>query len=511
MVQLLVLLSLISCDPSKKLKKSLPQSKISFTFLQINDVYEIAPLEGGRVGGMARVAQLKKDLLAENENLLFVHAGDFLNPSLIGTMKHEGSRIKGKQMVEVMNEAGVDLVAFGNHEFDLDEEDLQKRINESTFQWLGGNVLQNVDGKQQPFGRETAGGKETFSKTYVWQVPTDDGGMIKVGIFGSTLPSNKQPYVFYKDWMSEVKKDYAMLKANCDIVIGLTHHEVEDDIKIAEALPSLPLIMGGHDHDNMFEQVGTVKIAKADANAKTAYVHRLTYEPATKKTVVRSELIQINDEMKSEPEVAVTVNRWNQIADESFRKDGFDPNEVVAVLKVPLDGRESSIRHKQTNLGSVVANAMMRVAKESPDGAILNSGSIRVDDQLKGNLTQFDIIRTLPFGGKIFEVEMTGKLLKQVLDTGLANKGTGGYLQLSKIKYDSNLKQGWTINGQPLSENTNYKVAISDFLLTGLEAGLDFLTKDNADILNIYEPTSDDRNDLRNDIRLATIEFLKAQ
>ena len=32
---------------------------IDFTFLQINDVYEIAPLEGGKKGGMARVATLK--------------------------------------------------------------------------------------------------------------------------------------------------------------------------------------------------------------------------------------------------------------------------------------------------------------------------------------------------------------------------------------------------------------------------------------------------------------------
>jgi len=32
-----------------------------------------------------------------------------------------------------MNAAGMDLVVFGNHEFDIKESELQLRLNESTF------------------------------------------------------------------------------------------------------------------------------------------------------------------------------------------------------------------------------------------------------------------------------------------------------------------------------------------------------------------------------------------
>ena len=35
---------------------------INFTFLQLNDVYEIAPIQGGAFGGMARVETVHKDL-----------------------------------------------------------------------------------------------------------------------------------------------------------------------------------------------------------------------------------------------------------------------------------------------------------------------------------------------------------------------------------------------------------------------------------------------------------------
>src|SRR5689334_16885147 len=104
--------------------------KISITFLQLNDVYEIAPLEKGTVGGMARVATVRKQLLSQNPNTCTVLSGDFLFPSAMGTIAYEGKAIKGRQMVEAMNAAGIDLVTFGNHEFDLKEAELKDRINE---------------------------------------------------------------------------------------------------------------------------------------------------------------------------------------------------------------------------------------------------------------------------------------------------------------------------------------------------------------------------------------------
>jgi len=57
--------------------------KIDFTLLQLNDVYEIAPIQGGEFGGMARVETVHQDLLKENKNTLLVMACDFLNPSLL--------------------------------------------------------------------------------------------------------------------------------------------------------------------------------------------------------------------------------------------------------------------------------------------------------------------------------------------------------------------------------------------------------------------------------------------
>src|SRR3978361_135698 len=92
--------------------------------LQLNDVYEIGPLNEGKVGGMARVATLIRQHEARYKTFV-VLAGDFLSPSVIGTTKIDGQRTNGRHMVDMMNKVGVDLVTFGNHEFDIPDSDLQ--------------------------------------------------------------------------------------------------------------------------------------------------------------------------------------------------------------------------------------------------------------------------------------------------------------------------------------------------------------------------------------------------
>ena len=67
---ILIILSLILLSSCQK-----DDNKIDFTFLQLNDVYEIAPIQGGEFGGMARVETVHKDVLKENPNTMLFMAG----------------------------------------------------------------------------------------------------------------------------------------------------------------------------------------------------------------------------------------------------------------------------------------------------------------------------------------------------------------------------------------------------------------------------------------------------
>lgn len=498
-----------ACTTSQSARSSaVDDGRIEFVILQMNDVYEIGSLENGRVGGLARVATIKQRLLADNPNVFCVLAGDFLSPSLLGTLKFEGQGIKGRQMVEVMNALGVDLVTFGNHEFDLKMDDLQKRLDESEFIWLGTTVRQKTAAGEVPFHKEVIGVQRPVPDTYTWNIQDADGTRAAIGFFSTTINSNPAEFVAYKDFYRTPVSAYQQLLASHDLVLGVTHLERVQDLKLAGMVPNSPLLMGGHDHEHSIDTVGNTLVTKADANAKTVYVHRFVLEPATGKMERTSTLIEVDQTIPKDPLVDMIVQRWQLIRDESIKEVVPDPEEVVFVADPPLDARESVIRNEQTPLGDYINSGMLLAASDRTQASFFNSGSIRLDDLLSGPITAVDIFRTLPYGGEFMEVELKGRLLEQVLTAGKENKGIGGYLQLKGLNWDAARKK-WLIQGQPIEANQNYWVMTTGFLLSGHEAKLEFFTPDHPDILNVVGPDPKGQEDLRKDVRKALIAYLK--
>lgn len=475
------------------------QSSRTVTFLQANDVYEIAPLDNGHSAGLARVAYLNKELKKKNpKGAYFVLAGDFLSPSVIGTLRYQGERIQGKQMVDVLNQAGLDLVTFGNHEFDYDDDApkvLDKRIGESKFQWVVANMKRRDGNKTVPFSKDGA----DFPTSVIL-----DNGKVRVGLLGVCLPVKKE-YVQVTDPLEAARREYDDLKNRCDVVVALTHLDVDDDRRLAEQVPGLTLIMGGHDHDHMKLKVGKVTIAKADANAKTVYIHRLRFDRRKRLINLESELKTIDETIPDDPETAATVAKWQQIANDSFRELGFEPTELVYATPEPWDGLEATVRREHGVLTTLIAQSMFQAFPGS-DLAVFNGGSVRVDDVLEGPITQYDIVRILPFGGGMSQVNMTGTFLRKVLEAGRLSRGKGGFLHHANARYDDT-SQTWYVAERPLDPARTYKVVLPDFLLTGKEFGMSFLIPANPGIIQpIVTPGSDDP---RSDIRKVFIGYLK--
>lgn len=479
---------------------------INFQLVQLNDVYEIAPLEGGKSGGMARVASLVDSLRHDNPNTLLFMAGDFLNPSLIGTMKYNGERIRGKQMIEVMNAMKFDLVAFGNHEFDLKYKDLQKRLNESNFNWILGNALHHKNKKNEAFYKEIEGNKQYIPKTKIFHLKDTDGTRINLGFFSEIVNSNPKDYVKYINPFEQARKDIAQLKqSGSDLIIGLTHLNKEDDLQLLEQQPQVPLIMGGHEHYNMLLTASTGgKVAKADANAKTIYLHKIRYNKQTREVRIVSILIPVNEKVKSKPQIKKLVDKWQQILMNKVQHVADNPESVLWHTDEALDAREKSIRHRQTNFGKLLTDAMLSASRNNAVIAIVNSGSIRIDDQLSGDITAMDFFRALPFGGSIYDVQIKGSLLKKVMNYSEQHKGKGSYLQHSQ-----NLKRNtqgiWTVENKPIDDKRVYNIMVSDYLMKGYD--IPILNENNPEVIKIDKPR--DKNDIRNDIRKTIIHYLK--
>src|SRR5258708_9831747 len=139
---------------------------VRVTLLQVNDVYQFAPVDGGTRGGLARVLTLRKQLVSESPHALYLLAGDTISPSV------ESNTYQGRQMIDAWNASGLDYATFGNHEFDFGPDVLRERMRESHFKWLAANVIDKRTGK-------------TFADTPEFVVREFEG--VKVAIFGIVL------------------------------------------------------------------------------------------------------------------------------------------------------------------------------------------------------------------------------------------------------------------------------------------------------------------------------------
>lgn len=499
----LVLIFLVSCKSTQQVPTAQAEM-VEFTILQINDVYEIAPIEGGAVGGLARVAHLKKQLVQENPNTIAVIAGDFLSPSLIATLKLDGERIAGLQMVEALNAMGMDYATFGNHEFDIsDPAVLQKRIDRSEFRFMSSNTL-FTDGKQtRPFTQMVNGKVQEVPPYVIHTFKTKKGPAAKIAIIGTVLPFNKADYVQYKPVEESFRKAYMDAQKDADMVLGLTHLNMDEDIALAKAVPGIPLFMGGHEHVNLNHYIEKTIITKADANAKTAYVHRVKLDLNTGLSDIRSTLIDIDASIPMEPKTAAVIDRWQQQVGKILIEMGFQPEERLMKTKEPLVCTEALIRKQATNFGQLTCQAI-QMAFPTVDIPIVNSGSMRLDDNLSGQVIAYDILRTFPFGGALVSMEVPGKALNTILNIGLLdNQGEGGYFQLLGVEGQ---RDQWQIKGQALDMNKSYKIALPKFVAEGREARLELLADFPFEEL---EEVQIKGQSVDNDIRNVVIAYMK--
>jgi len=503
-----ILIATASCRTIRNAGAAKDDGKIEVVFVQVNDVYEIAPVSGGKEGGMARVATLKKQYLTTNPNTFLVMSGDFLNPSVYNSLTYNGRRIRGAQMVEAMNSAGIDFVCFGNHEFDINENELQDRINESGFMWISSNAFHKNKNGIVPFSRTGVADAPPFPKSYVMTVKDKDGTVAKIGFIGLVLPANRAEYVSYTDPVTAAKEMYNHIKDSVDAVVAITHLTIAEDERLAKEVPGLAFILGGHEHDMRFKKTGNVYITKAHANARSAYAVTLDVNKNRKITAVSTKLTWLNENVPLDSTTNVVVQKWKKIAEDNYSSLGFDPMKVVMPSGEPFEARETEVRHRPTNFSKLVTQAMADACPQA-DVVMFNSGSIRLDDILTPPVTQYDIIRSLPFGGGIREVNMKGSLFLQVLQAGLKNEGEGGYLQYQPVVYNKS-SNSFTINNNPIDTEKTYRVAMPDFLISGKEQNLGFLNERNPEVLKVY-PAETSSGNPKSDIRLAIIKYLEKQ
>ena len=391
-------------------------------FLLVNDVYVADTMADGN-GGLARVATVRHRL-ADQGPVLFVLAGDVLSPSLLSKY------YSGRQMVEAFNAAKLDYATFGNHEFELPLDTLERRIDESHFKWISSNCTR-ADGS-------------AFPKVLPWDTVRVSGQ--KVGIFGLTLQGAYRKAYRCADPDSAARQAVDTLVAQgAELVVGLTHQTIEADRDLLAREPRLDLILGGHEHEAHDSVVSNRHVLKADANSRSAQFVTLWGGKGAWRQAVG--LVKIDDRLPDDTAVAAVVERW-----EDSLRARLGPERLVGRTAVAIDARDALGRRQESMLGDLVADAMR--SGTGADAALLNAGTMRLDDVIRpGPLSSYQLESIFLFQDetRVLVVPLTGARLRAVLEHGVADGslGKGGFLQVSGLayRYDPGAPTGSRLRG----------------------------------------------------------------
>ncbi|HVG19915.1 MAG TPA: 5'-nucleotidase C-terminal domain-containing protein [Blastocatellia bacterium] len=471
------LFCLLTISPPAMAQRQAPQAK-TVTILQLNDVYQISPVDGGRRGGMARVATLRKTILSQSPDTLFLLAGDFISPSVASRL------FKGKQMIDTLNSVGLDVATLGNHEFDFGADVLRERMKESRFAYTVANVFDKQTGK--PFGG---------ASRYVIR----EMGGVRVAVFGLLLAetasmSNPGRGVRFDDPVKVgVRLSRKLRSEGADVVIALTHLTMSEDKRLA-AEADVDLIVGGHEHELLESQAGKL-ILKMGSDArnlgridislvrggKAGNRRGFASRPRGGKSRSRFKIqsidfapIPVTEATKEDAGVAAVVAGYE-------KELGASLAEVVGKTSVKLDARASVVRFGESNLGNFLADVYRQTL--GADVALVNGGSIRSDATYgPGELTKKDILTILPFENTLVKVRLPGAHIKRLLENGVSAAGQedGRFPQVSGMSFTYDASRpagsrvtGIQIGGQPFEARKSYTMAVSAYVLGGGD-GYDF-------------------------------------
>src|SRR3712207_510979 len=295
---------------------------VRVTLLQVNDVYRFTPADRGERGGLARLSTLRKRVMRESPNALFLLAGDTISPSV------ESITYKGAQMIDAWNAVGLDYSVFGNHEFDYGDEVLLQRVKESKFRWLGANVVDSKTGK-------------IFGDTPAFEVR--DFGGVKVGILGLVLPETKTtskpgPTTEFRDPCETARQVIPQIRAaGAQTVVALTHLSLRQDKQLARCAEGIDVIVGGHEHTLLQSSSGGTPIFKMTADAREMGRIDLNVDPKTGKVEsIDWEVIPVNADVEDDPAFAPVVAKYEKLTKELAA--------AVGRTSVPLDARSATSR-----------------------------------------------------------------------------------------------------------------------------------------------------------------------
>jgi len=436
--------SVLSCWPltivASAFAASAAVADTSMTILHTNDFHSrVEPVskydsgcsaednsEGKCFGGYARMVTAVAEARTRNPDALLVDGGDQFQGSLFYTY------YKGEVAAEIMNNLQYDGMTVGNHEFDDGPEVLRGFMDTVEFPVL----MSNADVSNEP----------TLANKLMKSTIVEKAGE-KIGLIGLT-PQNTSELaspgknITFSDPVEAVRGEVAALsEAGVNIIIVLSHSGYKTDLRVAEEVDGVDVIVGGHSNtllSNTNEKaagpyptmVGDTAVVQAYAYGKYLGELSVEFDDAGKLTKATGEPILIDGSIKENAEIVARVAELALPLDEIR-------NKVVASAADVIEGNRDVCRAEECSMGNLVADAMLdRVADQGVTIALANSGGLRASID-SGEITMGEVLTVLPFQNTLSTFQITGAGLLAALENGVSQveEGAGRFPQVAGMKY----------------------------------------------------------------------------
>ncbi len=282
-------------------------------------------------------------------------------------------------LYELMNELEYDLSIFGNHEFDKGAEYIAKANEQADFLTLGANI-KSADEVKFP---------QPVSHTII------ERNGLKIGFVGVVNnPKNGYPVGKNSNYEAvtfispeEAAAKYSHLKEECDMFVLVSHSGLTNDRKYAKSkeLKVYDMIIGGHSHDKVSEEVNGIQIIQSGSRLSNIGVTAIDLREGQEPKVT-TKVVPLSTYAKDE-KIEKMIEKYRQ-----------NPalQEVIG---------EAALPYSELSVNNFVASTIRRASKA--EIGFYNVGGIRVDKFDKGDIKLSTILDLEPFGETIHTVKMT--------------------------------------------------------------------------------------------------------
>jgi len=440
---LMLVLILQSCSGASSTGYNLTIAHLNDTHSHLESVPLNLNINGAiitaQAGGFARLQTLVNEMRGKDPNLLLLHAGDAVQGTLYFTL------FGGEVEFDFLNRLGVTAMTFGNHEFDRGPAAIPRFLDRAKFPFISSNI---------DFSREPE-----IARRVMRSVVREVNGE-RVGIFGLTTETTPQSALNvgrarFLDVVPVARRQVAEFEEEgINKIIALTHLGSEEDIRLAEAVNGIDVIVGGHSHTLQGDPVklGVIGLSperpyptlvSTPDGGKTLVLQawqwgdmlgnlRVTFDEAGRiRGYVSGAVIPVGDSFSINgaavkpgapyyPEISRALQSTGVVrvvAEDRETTAALAPYSAqMELFRTTPVATAAEVLRRSINGGPGVLGAdSMLAAAPKAQLALLNYGAVR-RDLTAGVISVSDTLEVMPFGNTLVLVDLTGEELKNALE-----------------------------------------------------------------------------------------------